>query len=362
MQPSVKLQAFVLRLFAVIGIVAILYYGRGVLLLLTVAGLIAMLLNPIDNKLRSWGAKPGFAIAGATLVLMLFFAALFFAVGKQATRFVNNWPKIQERLTEQVERAREQIPLLPGDSSSTSSPTDSTTAQAPPPPGTATGSSGNVLRSLPIGGEQITGALSSTVGILGDFLLMLVYVVLFLAQKERLYEFLVRRAPDGERETMKDTIDKASDVAQNYLKGRLILIVILSVLYGIGFSLVGLDYTIVVAVLVAVLSIIPYLGNIIGGVLAMAIAIASGGGSSMILGILATMAIAQTLESYILTPLIVGDEVDINPLTTVVAVIAFTVMWGPVGAIVAIPIVAIIRVICMHVDGLKDYGYLLGQD
>ena len=361
MQPSVKLQAFVLRLFAVIGIVTVLYYGRGVLLLLTVAGLIAMLLNPIDNKLRSWGAKPGIAITGATLVLMLFFAALFFAVGKQATRFVNNWPKIQERLTEQVEQAREQIPLLPGDPSSTPA-ADSTSTQPPPAPGTATGSSGNVLRSLPIGGKQITGALSSTLGILGDFLLMLVYVVLFLAQKERLYEFLVRRAPDEERATMKETVNQASDVAQNYLKGRLILIVILSVLYGIGFSLVGLDYALVVSVLVAVLSIIPYLGNIIGGVLAMAIAIASGGGSSMILGILGTMAAAQTLESYILTPLIVGDEVDINPLTTVVAVIAFTVMWGPVGAIVAIPIVAIIRVICVHVDGLKDYGYLLGQD
>jgi predicted PurR-regulated permease PerM len=82
----------------------------------------------------------------------------------------------------------------------------------------------------------------------------------------------------------------------------------------------------------------------------------------MILGILGTIAVAQLLESYILTPLIVGDEVDINPLTTIVAVIGFTVMWGPVGAIVAIPIVAILRVICQHVEGLEDYAYLLGQD
>ena len=357
METSVKLRGFVLRLFAVIGMVAILYFGQGVLLLLTLAGLIAMLLNPIDNKLRDWGWKPGFAIAGATFVLLLFFAALFFAIGKQAARFATNWPKIEERLAKQVERARDQVPFLPDEGAETT-PSDSTATAANP----SGGGGGGALSGLPVGSEQITGALSSTVGVAGDFLLMLVYVVLFLAQKERLYEFLVRRAPDEERDTMEETVGKASDVAQNYLKGRLILIVILSVLYSIGFSLVGLDYAIVVAVLVAVLSIIPYLGNIIGGVLAMAIAIAGGGGSTMILGILGTMAIAQTLESYILTPLIVGDEVDINPLTTVVAVIAFTVMWGPVGAIVAIPIVAILRVICMHVSGLKDYAYLLGQD
>ena len=359
MNHSPTLTGAVLRLALVIGSVAILYYGTPVLRLLTIAGLIAMLLNPIDNKLRAWGWKPGFAIAGATLVLLLFFAALFFTVGKQASRFASNWPQIEERLNEQVARAREQIPLLPdggGDSSSTAV-SDSTS-------GTGQGSSGgsSILRSLPVGGQRITSALGSTLGILGDFLLMLVYVVLILSQKERLREFVLQRVPKDRRMEAEQAISESSDVAQNYLKGRLILIGILSVLYGIGFSVIGLDYAIVIAVLVAVLSIIPYLGNIIGGALAIAIAIASGGGNSMILGILGTMAVAQLLESYILTPLIVGDEVDINPLTTIVAVIAFTVMWGPVGAIVAIPVVAILRVVFKHIDGMKDYAYLLGQD
>ena len=354
MDHSSKLVSTVLRLAVVIGSVAILYYGTPVLRLLTVAGLIAMLLNPIDNKLRDWGLKPGFAIAGATLVLLLFFAALFFTIGKQASRFADNWPKIEERLNEQVAKARQQVPLLPGGGGTA---TDSTSSA-----GQGGGSDQSILRSLPVGGQGITSALGSTLGILGDFLLMLVYVVLILSQKERLREFVLRRVPQAQRAEAEQAISESTDVAQNYLKGRLILIGILSVLYGIGFSIVGLEYAIVIAVLVAVLSIIPYLGNIIGGVLAIAIAIASGGGTDMILGILGTMALAQTLESYVLTPLIVGDEVDINPLTTIVAVIAFTVMWGPVGAIVAIPVVAILRVVFKHIDGMKDYAYLLGQD
>ncbi|WP_116127725.1 AI-2E family transporter [Lewinella sp. IMCC34183] len=377
MQASPKLVSFVLRLLALIGVVVILYFGQSVLALLTVAGLLAVLLNPVDEKLRDWGWKPGFAVAGATFLLLLFFAAIFFAVGKQAARFASNWPKIEERLTEQIEKARDQIPMLPGgedeQETSTSTASDSTALareQQQPTGGgggsdsgaVSSGGKGSMLSNLPFGVSRITGALSQTAGILGDFLLMFVYVVLFLTQKGRLREFILRRTPDEHRGETHQTLNESMSVVQHYLKGRLILIIILSILYGIGFTLVGLDYAIVIAVLVAVLSIIPYLGNIIGGFIAVAIAVASGGGSTMILGVLGTMALAQLLESYILTPLIVGDEVDINPLTTVVAVIAFTVMWGALGAVVAIPVVAMMRVLFKHIEGMKDYAYLLGQE
>ena len=371
MSVSPKLVGFVLRIAAIVLAVAALYFGRSVLVLLTVAGLIAILLDPVDNKLRSWGWKPGFAIAGAVFLLVLFFAGIFFAVGQQASSFAENWPEIQERVTEQIEKAQAQLPMLGGGggaSDSTSVAQDSTASagglagSGSEAQGGGGSSGGTMLQNLPLGSSQITGALSSTLSVLGDFLLMFVYIVLFLSQKERLREFVLRRTPDDKRGETHQTINEATNVAQQYLKGRLILILILSVLYGIGFSLVGLNYAIVIAVLVAVLSIIPYLGNIIGGGIAVAIAIASGGGSTMIFGVLGTMAVAQMLESYILTPLIVGDEVDINPLTTIVAVIAFTVMWGAVGAIVAIPVVAILRIVFKHIDGMEDYAYLLGQE
>ena len=371
MQDSPKLLGFVLRLAAVIGVVAILYFGKSVLLMLTIAGLIAVLLDPLDNKLRGWGWKPGLAIAASVMVVVLFFAAIFAAIGQQANSLAEDWPKIEERLTEQIEKARTQVPMLGGGGGGEAAAQEGT---SPAPDSTATsqggqstgggsgGGGGSLLEQLPFGSEQITGALSKTMSVLGDFLLMFVYIVLFLSQKERLREFVLRRAPEDKRGETHQTINEATDVAQHYLKGRLILILILSVLYGVGFTLVGLDYAIVIAVLVAVLSIIPYLGNIIGGGIAVAIAIASGGGSTTIFGVLGTMALAQVLESYILTPLIVGDEVDINPLTTIVAVIGFTVMWGAVGAIVAIPVVAMVRIVFKHIRGMEDYAYLLGQE
>lgn len=351
MEVSSRLAGVVLRLFLLIGAVTIMYYGRGVLIPITIAGLLAVLINPIDNKLRSWGWKPGLAIAGAVFVLLLVFGALFFAVYKQASRFSNNWPQIEQRLNTQFSNLKQSIPL----------PTSAIGGGSEQQTGSG-GSTDQVLSELPIGTKQITGALSATLSVMTDFLLMLVYIVLFLASKERLREFVLRRSDDGERGETAEALDESTKVAQKYLKGRLILIGILSVCYGIGFTISGVQYAILIAILAAVLSIIPYLGNIIGGAIAIALAIASGGGNSAIIGILITISITQVLESYILTPLIVGDEVDLNPLFTIIAVIAFTAVWGAVGAIVAIPLVAMLRIVFTHVRGMQDYAYLLGQD
>jgi predicted PurR-regulated permease PerM len=141
----------------------------------------------------------------------------------------------------------------------------------------------------------------------------------------------------------------------------MILIGILSTLYSIGFLISGLDYAVLVAVLAATLSLIPYLGNIIGGLFALALAYSSGGDISAVYGVLITMGLAQLLENYVITPMVIGDEVDLNPLVTIICVVGMSILWGPVGAIVAIPIFAILRIVCSHVDGLRDYAYLLGQ-
>ncbi|MEL7161165.1 MAG: AI-2E family transporter [Bacteroidota bacterium] len=339
-----------LRLALLIGVVTVLYFGKRLLLPLTVGALMAMLLNPLDVRLRSWGLPPGFAIAGSVGVLLLFFAGLFFAVGQQADNFAESWPQTQQRLVQRLDALRQNSglgELIPEITSKKKSQNRSEDGGK------------DLLQQVPISGSGIMSFLSGTFGVLGDFLLMLVYVVLFLSQKERLREFLLRRAPAGQRKKASQALDESRDIVQKYLRGRLILIAILTVLYSVGFLIIGLDYAILIAILVAVLSIIPYLGNLIGGVFAMALAFAGG---NSVLGVVATMSLAQMLESYVLTPLIVGDEVDINPLTTIICVVGMTLLWGPVGAIIAIPLFAILRIICSHVDGLRDYAYLLGQE
>lgn len=336
----------VLVIFLVIGAVYAMYYSRAFILPILVAALLAMLVNPLDNLLQEKGWPYWASITVCMLIISAFFVGLFFAVGQQTLSFADNWPEIKANFAEQVNALRQNFGLqgMIPDLSSTG-PDDE-----------------GMLEKLPINNSTLFSFLGSSLSIVGDFLLMMVYIILMLAQKERIREFIVRRAPQGERGEAHYAVNESLDVAQRYLRGRLILIAILTVLYGIGFTVSGVSYALLLAVLAAVTSLIPWIGNIFGGLIAVAISFANGDGNSALLGIGITMGIAQTLESYVLTPLIIGEEVNLNPLTVILGVLGLNFIWGPIGALIGIPVLAIFRVVCSHVDGLEDYAYLLGTE
>lgn len=346
-QPS-KLTGAVLRMVLLIAIVIILYFGKGLLLPIFVAALLAMLLNPVQDWLISKGLSNGLSIAGAVMVLLLFFGGIFAAIGQQAVSFGDNWPETREKVSNQINELRKEYSME---------------AFVPRMKVAEKSRSGeNLMDQLPVNGESIMTFLTSTFGALGDFMLMLIYVILLLGQKDRIREFVLRAMPDENRGMTHRTLNESRDIVQNYLRGYMILIGVLATLYSIGFLIVGMDYAVLIAVLVATLSLIPYLGNIIGGLFAIALAYSSGGDSTAVLGVVLTMSVAQVLESYVLTPMVIGDEVDLNPLFTIVCVVGMSILWGPVGAIIAIPLFAILRIICSHVPALNDLAYLMGQE
>lgn len=343
-----KLTGAVLRLVLLIAVITIFYYGKSLLLPLVVAALVAMLLNPVQEKLLSWGWPNGLSIAGATFVLLLFFGGIFAAVGQQAVAFADNWPETQEKISVQLNTMRVDYGL---------------DGLIPKMPTKGNGVSGDeIMEKLPVSSSGVMSFLSGSFGVLGDFMLMIIYVILLLSEKDRIREFVLRATPDEQRGLAHQTLNESRNIVQRYLRGYVILIGILAALYSVGFLIVGMDYAILIALLAAIMAIIPYLGNIIGGLFAVALAFSSGGGMTAVYGVLITMSIAQVLESYVLTPMIVGDEVSLNPLTTVICVIGMSILWGPIGAIIAIPLFAILRIIFSHVKSLEDYAYLIGQE
>jgi predicted PurR-regulated permease PerM len=112
-----------------------------------------------------------------------------------------------------------------------------------------------------------------------------------------------------------------------------------------------------------VLSLIPYIGNMIGVVLAVVLgALTSDDVGSALIGIAITFTIAQFVESYILEPYVVGQQVDLNPVLTILGVVAGSAVWGVAGMIIAIPVMGIIKVVCDQIDVLRPIGYLLGEE
>ncbi len=159
-----------------------------------------------------------------------------------------------------------------------------------------------------------------------------------------------------------NVLDDTQKVTVKYLSGLFLMIVCLWVMYGIGFSLLGVENAIFFAILCGLLEIVPFIGNLTGTALTIAMSLVQGGDMNMVLGILVVYGLVQFIQTYLLEPLIVGAEVSINPLFTIVGLVAGEMIWGIPGMILAIPLLGITKIVFEHVEPLKPFAYLIGSE
>lgn len=139
------------------------------------------------------------------------------------------------------------------------------------------------------------------------------------------------------------------------------LIAILASLYAIGLGISGVENFLLISILAAILSLIPYIGNVLGFGIAMTFGYLVSGETGILAGIVITFSVAQFVESYILEPYIVGDRVDLHPFTVILAVVIGNYIWGIMGMILSIPILAIINVVLLDIPALHPFGFLLSN-
>ncbi|WP_442588504.1 AI-2E family transporter [Pedobacter sp. AW31-3R] len=211
-------------------------------------------------------------------------------------------------------------------------------------------------------GSMLANFAGSIMGIMVNTILVLVYMFLFLANRSHIKKFILKLVPVDEKNTAANIVHQAGKVAQQYLSGLGAMIVMLWIMYGIGFSISGIESAIFFAVLCGILEIIPFIGNLTGTSITVLAAIAQGGDSKMIIGVVVTYALVQFIQTYILEPLVVGEQVNINPLFTILVIVLGEMVWGIAGMILAIPLLGIVKIICDHVPELQPYGFLIGTE
>lgn len=168
--------------------------------------------------------------------------------------------------------------------------------------------------------------------------------------------------PSSQKQNAQEVMHDVRRVSQKYLTGLALMIACLWVMYGIGFSIVGVQNAIFFAILCGLLEIVPFVGNLTGVALTSLMTLAQGGSTSMLLAIVVVYSIVQFTQSYILEPLIVGREISINPVFTIIGIVIGELVWGIPGMILALPLLGIFKIICDHIEPLKPYGFLIGEE
>ena len=342
MLQTSALQKVVLFLLLAFLIVAAIYYAKPFLVPLCFGGLLAMLFLPLSRWFENKKIPKGLSILLCIIIFLVLITAMIGLISWQITDLATESTGIENKVRKMISKIEEYIGAHFGISKKEQEKI--ITAQ--------TQENGGILSNL---GSSVTGFIV-------DFILVLVYIFLFMFYRSRIKTFVLQLISSHQKKNTETIIHDIQKVAQQYITGLGMMIFCLWIMYSIGFSIVGVKYAVLFAIICGLLEIIPFIGNLTGTLLAILMVVIQGGGTGMVLGVIVTYLIVQFLQTYLLEPLVVGAEVNINPLFTIIILVLGELVWGIPGMVLAIPLLGIIKIICDHVPSLKPYGYLIGSD
>ena len=314
---------------------------------------IAYFLDPVADRLEAAGCSRALATGIITFVAILAFVILALLViptlVNQTTDLVESAPEMFANLQTVL---KERFPDL-GDASSTVR--------------RSLASLGETIQSR--GAEIVTTVLSSFSSVLNVIVLfVLVPIVAFylLLDWDRMIAKVDALLPRDHAPTIRKLARDIDATMAGFVRGQGTVCLILGTFYAVALMLVGLNFGLVVGFVAGALTFIPYVGALVGGVLAIGLALAQFWGDWLwILLVWAIFQAGQFVEGNILTPKLVGESVGLHPVWLIFALSAFGAVFGFVGLLVAVPVAASLGVILRFlIDRYKDsrlYTGLAGQ-
>jgi predicted PurR-regulated permease PerM len=338
---TTSLASVIKKLLVVFLVISGIYFAKEFLMPLCIGGILATLFLPFCNWMEKKKLPKGIAVFICFLALVLLIFIIISLLGYKISELINDIEILKQKAIGTGARLQkyifnhlnisidEQFQILKNEQPSYA----------------------NMVQIM-VG--SLTGFLSSSI-------LMLVYFVFLLYYRNHIKNFLVQLTAKSQQVEMQEIIQKVTSVSQQYLLGLSKMIFLLWIMYSIGFSSIGVENAIFFAVLCGLLEIVPFVGNITGTVLTVLVSALHGANLETVFGILIVYGTVQLIQGWILEPLILGPQVKINSLFTIIALVLGELLWGIPGIILAIPLTAMFKIVCDHIEPLKPYGFLIGE-
>jgi len=326
-------------------ICVVLYFAQKVLIPVTFAVFFAMLFTSLSNKLEKHGLKRIWTTIISLLILVIVIFGIGLLVYMQSKKLAEEFPVIEKKSQAFLRQAQEYI------TDKLDIPQEKQDEMIDKQVKSVSDSLQSILK----------GVFASIAGMLGSSVIVLIFTFLFLYQREKYESFFIQLCTDTEPDEAKKLIHKVSKVAQHYLTGRALSILIFTVLFTIGFLIIGLKNAFLLAFIAALLTIVPYIGSIIGGLFPFAVALVTEDSTNVALGALIVVLIIQGIDNYFIEPYIIGGEVNISGFFTILILFVGGILWGVAGMILFLPMLGVAKIIFDEVPSLKPYGFLIGD-
>ena len=330
-----------------IGLIAVgIYVGRGILTPIFFSILLALILSPITDYLMRKEMHRFLAILVPVVMGLLVIASIVYFISTQISIFLNDIPALVERFNELLLEAQkwvnERFHIALWQQKKYISET---------------------TEQMKNSGPQVLQQTFITVTeIISYFILFPFYTFLMLYHKATIKKFLVDIFTRSEEDRVVDVLHESQSIILQYVTGLLIELAIVFSLNSAGFLVFGIKYPIFLALVAALLNIVPYMGMLIANIFCIFVTLISSENIQDVFMIAGVLAGVQIIDNNILLPLVVGNKIRINALALIIGVLVGGALAGVPGMFLAIPGIALMKVVFERVKNLQPWATLLGDE
>lgn len=215
--------------------------------------------------------------------------------------------------------------------------------------------------SVKTGQAKLGSFIISMSDVLLDSMIIVIYTFLFLIYKEHFKLFFAKLIKKEDHPVLMDILSQIKVSINNYIVSLIIEMIVVSVLTSLGLWIIGIKYFILLGLITGILNLIPYIGITVAGIITVLASLTGSAETSMILGILIVNIIVQFIDNNLLVPLIINSKVEINAFVSIMGIIVGGAAAGISGMFLAIPLLAILKIIFDRIEPLSPWGYLMGN-
>ncbi len=341
---------FIVKLAAVLISIVILFYisiiGKTIIVPLFIGFLISMLLLPVANFLEKFLRLP--RVVSSLISPILFVLSVLgvgYLLGSQIIEFQEDIPELKNQVIDLFHQGQQFV----ADKFNVSEKEQLNYIKD------------NTESTIKRGSAMVGGVLISVSGVIASASFVFLYIFFILLYRSHLVKFVVWCFPPKDQKQVRDVVNSIQKIIKQYIIGLGIQVIFITVALFAAFSIIGIKYAIFFAALCGLLNLIPYVGIFSATTLAVLITLATGEPMDA-LWVVVSVIVVNSIDGNILTPKVIGSKVSLNSFVVLFGIIVAESIWGIAGMFLAIPILAIVRIIFDAVPETKPFGFLLGED
>ncbi|MDH6365734.1 putative PurR-regulated permease PerM [Enterococcus sp. PF1-24] len=304
------------------------------------SGVLYYLLNPVVDYLETKKIPRAYSILGLFVIIVALIvwggAVIVPKIREQVVSFANNFPGYVEVIDQEIQEITK-APFFGELNVQLGNIGDEITSWL-----------AKFLQSISKTTVQGIGSIVGTVATIVVAVITMPFIVFYLLKDgKNLIPYFLQFLPTKWREPSLKVLTEMNKQVSSYIRGQLTVAFTVSLMFILGYSVIGLDYAVMLGILAGILNMIPYLGSFLAMIPAVFIAIVAG--PAMLVKVLIVFAIEQTIEGRFVSPLVLGSQLDIHPVTIMLVLLTSGKLYGVAGVILGIPAYAAIKVIVTHI-------------